>query len=119
MYRPINEPIDVLAVFRESGGHPLVKAFRWRDRRYDVELIERVRRCSQTPPAGEGGPPTLGHFSSRWTGGAAGSGPAAVEEEALCYCVLTRTDRFELRLDPLRSLWWLEGIHADDDAAGR
>ena len=36
MLTSVNEPIDALVMHRRGAPHPLLRAFRWKNRRYDV-----------------------------------------------------------------------------------
>jgi len=40
----VNEPIDALVIYRRGAPHPLLHAFRWNNRRYDVTSIHLVHR---------------------------------------------------------------------------
>jgi hypothetical protein len=116
MFQPIHEPVDALVTFTPGAPYPTLRAFRWRRRRYDITSIESVRRCTATDPQEEAEPRTYGHFSSRWVRGA-GSSPTSgvVTHGSLCYRVRVGSDDFELRLDPKRSQWVLEGLAVEID----
>jgi len=114
MYCPIEETVDALVSFKVNGRYPLLQAFRWRDRRFDVVRIDGVRRCAgqPRPPADE--PRSYGHFSSRWTPSSeASSSPRPSHSAGLCYRVRTAQNCFELRLDLERSQWVLEALVGD------
>ena len=83
MLYPVNEPIDALVVYRSGAPHPLLRAFRWKNRRYDVtstHLIHRER---------EG------------------------ETAYLVYSVDCGGDTYVLRLDTRLGRWTLEALDAD------
>ncbi|MBU0595745.1 hypothetical protein KJ567_03565 [Candidatus Bipolaricaulota bacterium] len=40
----MNEPVDALVIYRRGAPHPLLRAFRWRHRRYDVTETHLVHR---------------------------------------------------------------------------
>jgi len=82
MIQPVNESVDTLVIYRRGAPHPLLRAFRWRDRRYDVSETFFVHRERDGASI---------HF---------------------CYSVGSGSDRFELRLDTEFGRWILEAIDA-------
>ena len=44
MLYSVNEPIDALVVYRRGAPHPLLRAFRWKNHRYDVTSTHLVHR---------------------------------------------------------------------------
>ena len=84
MTHPVNEFVDALVIYRRGAPHPLLQAFRWRDRRYNVSETFFVHRERDG---------TAIH---------------------LCYSVGSGGDRFELRLDTELGRWTLEAIDASE-----
>jgi len=84
MFQSVNESVDALVIYRRGAPHPLLHAFRWRDRRYNV---------SET------------FFVHRERDG---------ETTHLCYSVGSGRDRFELRLNTSLGRWMLEAIDASE-----
>jgi hypothetical protein len=39
-----NEPIDALVIYRRGAPHPLLRAFRWKNRRYDVTSTHLIHQ---------------------------------------------------------------------------
>ena len=111
VYCPIGETVDALVTFKVDGRYPLLQAFRWCDRRFDIVRIDGVRRCAGQPRPTTDEPRSYGHFSSRWTPSSeAPSSPHPSHGAGLCYRVRTAHDCFELRLDLERSQWVLEAL---------
>lgn len=44
MLTPVNELIDALVIYRRGAPHPLLHAFRWKGRRYNVTSTHLVHR---------------------------------------------------------------------------
>ena len=44
MFRDVHEPIDALVAYLRGAPHPLLRAFRWDGRRYDVRETHLVHR---------------------------------------------------------------------------
>jgi len=82
MVQPVNESVDTLVIYRRGAPHPLLHAFRWRDRRYNISETFFVHR------------------------------ERSGETICLCYSVGSGSDRFELRLDTGLGRWTLEAIDA-------
>ncbi len=80
MFQEIREPIDALVIYRRGAPHPLLRAFRWKQRRYDVTEINLVH------------PKRVG------------------ETVYLCYAVSCGSDHFEIRFNTDRNQWRLEAI---------
>jgi hypothetical protein len=80
MCQPVHKPIDALVIYRRGAPHPLLRAFRWDNRRYDVAETHSVQR------------------------------ERGQEGISLSYLVRCGTDRFAVRLDTTRSRWTLEAI---------
>ena len=83
MHYPVNEPIDALVIYRCGALHPLIQAFRWRSRRYDVTAIHLVHREREG------------------------------ERVFLLYSVGCRGDTYLLRLDTQRGQWTLEALDTE------
>jgi len=84
MIRSINESVDALVIYRRGAPHPLLHAFRWRERRYSISetfFVHRERNGETTD---------------------------------LCYSVGSGSDRFELRLDTGLGRWTLEAIDGSE-----
>ncbi len=84
MIHSVNETIDALVIYRRGAPHPLLHAFRWRDRRYNINETFFVHRERNG------------------------------ETIYLCYSVASGGDRFELRLDTTLGRWTLEAIDASN-----
>ena len=80
MFQEIREPIDVLVIYRRGAPHPLLRAFRWNQRRYDVTTTNLVH------------PKRVG------------------ETVYLCYAVSCGSDHFDIRFNTTRNQWRLEAI---------
>ena len=80
MFQEIREPIDTFVIYRRGAPHPLLRAFRWNSRRYDVTAINLVH------------PQRVG------------------ETVYLCYAVSCGSDHFDIRFNTARSQWLLEAI---------
>jgi hypothetical protein len=80
MYRPVEEPIEAVVIYKRGAPHPLLRAFRWRHRRFEVTSTNLVH------PEREG------------------------ETLFLCYAVSCGGDQFRLRLNTRRCLWTLDSI---------
>ncbi len=83
MFQPVNETVDTYVIYKKGMAHPLIRAFRWGGRRYDVTAINLVH------PEREGN--TL----------------------YLCYAVSCGRDQFRLRLNTNRSLWTIDAIDVE------
>jgi hypothetical protein len=115
MYQPIEDPVDALVDYRASDRYPLLRAFRWRNHRFEVDRIDAVRRCPSEPMSTEEQPRSYGHFSSRWVRNADTHPPPVRDARgSLCYRVRSGQDGFELRLDLDRLRWILEAIIGDE-----
>jgi len=44
MFYSVNEPIDALVVYCSGAPHPLLRAFRWKNRRYDVTSTHLIHQ---------------------------------------------------------------------------
>ncbi len=44
MLYSVNEPIDALVIYRRGAPHPLLRAFRWKNHRYDVTSTHLIHR---------------------------------------------------------------------------
>jgi len=82
MLYSVNEPIDALVIYRRGAPHPLLHAFRWKDRRYDVTSTHLVHRERE--------------------------GEAA----CLVYSVNCRDETYVLRYDIERGRWTLEAVES-------
>lgn len=80
MFQEIREPIDVLVIYRRGAPHPLLQAFRWKGRRYNVTETNLVH--------------------SKRIG----------ETVLLCYAVSCGCDHFDIRFHTGRHQWLLEAI---------
>ena len=80
MLQEIREPIDTLVIYRRGAPHPLLRAFRWKSRRYDVTETNLVH--------------------SQRVG----------ETVFLCYAVSCGDDHFDIRFNTARNQWHLEAI---------
>jgi len=80
MFLEIREPIDTLVTYRRGAPHPLLRAFRWKNRRYNVTQTNLVH------------PKRVGDVVH------------------LCYAVSCGSDHFDIRFDPARHQWHLEAI---------
>ena len=80
MNQEIREPIDALVIYRRGAPHPLLQAFRWRKRRYDVTETNLVH------------PKRVG------------------ETVFLCYAVSCGSDHFQIRFDTALNRWRLEAM---------
>jgi len=80
MFQEIREPIDALVIYRRGAPHPLLRAFRWKQRRYDVTETNLVH------------PKRVG------------------ETVYLCYAVSCGSDHFDIRFNTARNQWRLEAI---------
>ena len=83
MFQEIREPIDALVIYRRGAPHPLLRAFRWKNRRYDVTSTHLVHR--------------------EWEG----------ETAYFVYSVDCSGDTYVLRLDTGRGRWTLEALDGD------
>ncbi len=83
MYQPVQEPIDAYVIYNRGAPHPLLRAFRWGNRRFDVTATNLVypERDGET------------HF--------------------FCYSVSCGANQFRIRLNANRCLWTLEAIDAE------
>ena len=84
MYHPISEPIDAYVIYKRGATHPILRAFRWGKRRFDITSTNIVY------PEKEG------------------------ETLFLCYSVSSGRDQFRLRLNTSRSQWTLEEIDVEE-----
>ena len=82
MVQPVNESIDALVIYRRGAPPPLLRAFRWRDQRYNISETFFVHREHDG------------------------------ETVYFCYSVGSGSDRFELRLDTGLGRWMLEAVDA-------
>lgn len=78
MLTSLNEPIDALVIYRRGAPHPLLRAFRWKNCRYDVTSTHLVHREREG------------------------------ETVYLVYSVDCNGDTYTLRLDVQRGRWTLE-----------
>ena len=83
MLQPVHEPIDAYVIYRKEARHPILRAFHWGQRRYDVTAINLVY------PEREG------------------------KTRYLCYAVSCGKDQFRLRLNTTRSRWTLDAIDVE------
>ena len=84
MYKLVEEPIDAYVLYKHGAKHPILKAFHWRMRRFEITSINLVY------PEREG------------------------ETLFLCYAVSSETNQFQLRLNTNRSLWILDAIYMEE-----
>ena len=80
MYQPVNERSDTYVVFKQGSAHPILRAFRWGNRRFDVTSVNLVH------PEREGG--TL----------------------FLCYSVSCGINSFRIRFNTTRCVWTLDAV---------
>ncbi len=80
MFQKIREPIDALVIYRRGAPHPLLNAFRWKNRRYNVTQTNLVHQKRVG---------TAVH---------------------LHYTVSCGSDHFDIRFDTARNQWCLEAI---------
>jgi len=80
MLQTLSEPIDALVIYRRGAPHPLLHAFRWKNRRYDVTAIHLVHEEHEG------------------------------ETQYLCYSLDCSGETFYVRLNTKRGLWTLEAI---------
>jgi hypothetical protein len=80
MFQEIREPIDVLVIYRRGAPHPLLHAFRWKGKRYNVTETNLVH------------PKRMG------------------ETVLLCYAVSCGYDHFDIRFHTGRHQWLLEAM---------
>ena len=80
MFQEIREPIDALVIYRRGAPHPLLRAFRWKQRRYDVTDTNLVHR------------------------------KRVGETVYLCYAVSCGNDLFDIRFNTTRNQWRLEAM---------
>ncbi len=83
MYQRVAEQIDAYVIYKRGAPHPILRAFRWGERRFDVTATNLVY------PEREG------------------------ETLFLCYSVSAGRDQFRLRLNTNRGLWTLEEIDVE------
>jgi hypothetical protein len=76
----VNEPIDALVMHRRGAPHPLLRAFRWKNHRYDVTSTHLVHREQEG------------------------------ETVYLVYSADCNGDTYVLRLDVQRGRWTLEAL---------
>lgn len=84
MYKSVAEPIDAYVVYKRGAKHPILKAFHWRTRRFDVTSINLV-------------------YEER-----------KGETLFLYYAVSSGQNQFQLRLNTTRCLWTLEAIYVEE-----
>jgi hypothetical protein len=84
MWNGLNEPVDALVIYRRGAPHPLLRAFRWKQRRYDVTTTHLVHRERE------------GEVIHR------------------IYSVSCGRETYVLRLDADRAQWTLEAVEASD-----
>jgi len=83
MYQLIGEPVDAYVLYKHGAAHPIVRAFRWRNRRFDITSTDLVH------PEKEG------------------------QNLFLCYTVSSGKNQFQLRLNTNRCLWILDSIDVE------
>ncbi len=83
MYQLICEPVDAYVLYKRGTAHPIVRAFRWRNRRFDITSTDLVH------PEREG------------------------QTLFLCYTVSSGKNQFRLRLNTNRCLWILDSIDVE------
>lgn len=83
MFQPVQTPIDAYVIYKRGKPYPILRAFRWGTRRFDVTEINLVY------PKREG------------------------ESLFLCYAVSCGSDQFRLRLNTKRSQWTLDAIDVE------
>jgi hypothetical protein len=83
MLQSFSEPVDALVIYRRGAPHPLLQAFRWKNRRYDVSSVHLVHQEKQG------------------------------ETTYLCYSVDCGGDTFFLRLNTQRGVWQIDGIETE------
>jgi len=84
MLTSVNEPIDALVIYRRGAPHPLLHAFRWKNRQYDVTATHLIHREKEG------------------------------ETVCLVYSVECCEDTYVLRLDVGRGRWTLEALETGD-----
>ncbi len=83
MYQTVDETVDADVVYKKGAPHPLLRAFYWRQRRFDITRINLVH------PKRNG------------------------ETTFLCYSVSCNGNDFRLRLDTKQCRWVLDAIYVE------
>jgi len=83
MVQPVDEPIDAYVIYQRGAPHPLLRAFRWRNRRFEVTATNLVY------PERDG------------------------ETRFLCYAVSSGANQFRIRLNTNRCQWTLDAIELE------
>ena len=84
MLQPVNQPVDLEAIFPARAPYPRPTGFRWRGRRYRVEEIHLVHE--------------------RWKG----------TNRLLLYSVTAEGALIQLRYDSSRARWYLDGVYVEE-----
>lgn len=84
MYKLVAERIDAYVIYKHGAKYPILRAFRWKMRRFDITSINLVY------PEREG------------------------ETLFLYYAVSSGRNHFQLRLNTNRCLWTLEAIDVEE-----
>lgn len=84
MLTTVNEPIDAVVIYRRGAPHPLLHAFRWKNRRYDITATHLIHREREG------------------------------EAVYLVYSVGCQQDTYILRLDIGRGRWTLDALEMGD-----
>ena len=84
MLRPVNEPVDLEAIFPARASYPKPIGFRWAGRPYRVQEIHLVHE--------------------RWEG----------TRRLLLYSLTAEGTLFRLRYDSGRARWYLDGVQMEE-----
>ena len=80
MYQSVSEPIEAYVIYKPDRAEPVLHAFRWRDRRYQITSINLIH--------------------SEQSG----------RTRFVCYSVSCGCNSFRIRLDTERLRWMLDAI---------
>lgn len=84
MLRPVNQPVDLEAIFPARAPYPRPTGFLWQGRRYQVEVVHLVHE--------------------RWEGAV----------RLLLYSVTASGALVQLRYDSAHARWYLDGVYAGE-----
>ena len=84
MLQPVNQPIDLEAIFPARAPYPKPTGFLWQGRRYRVEEVHLVHE--------------------RWEGA----------NRLLLYSLTAEGTLFQLRYDSGRARWYLDGVQMEE-----
>jgi len=115
MWHPVDQPIEVSAVFWMNAAFPHPLSFRWRRRNYTVRGVDEVTSSTLGQAPEHSTSPSPRHFATRWNREGAHRSHRSPKDrcgriDSMHYLVRTGFNRCALRYDLPHCRWTLEAV---------